>query len=1497
MGESSFTPIAVIGMACRLPGGIDSPEQLWDALMRGVDLVDEIPPTRWDVEEYYDPEPGVAGRSVSKCGAFLDDVGGFDADFFGISEREATSIDPQHRVLLETAWEAVERAGFNPASLAGSKTGVFAGVTHNDYAYLAADTGSLEGPYGFTGTSFSLVSGRIAYALGVHGPAISVDTACSSGLTAIHLACHSLLDGESDLALAGGVSVLLEPRKSASGSAAGMLSPSGRCRAFDVGADGFVSAEGSVVVVLKRLADAQRDGDRVLGIIRGVATNQDGHTVNIATPSRDAQVSVYEAALKVAGVDASTVGMVEAHGTGTPVGDPLEYVSVAAVYGTEGPCALTSVKTNFGHTQSAAGALGVMKAVLAVQNGVVPQNLHFTALPDEMAAVKTELFVPQTVTPWPTNGGQPRRAAVSSYGLSGTNVHAIVEQAPETVASEATGAAPVVEGPWVFPLSASSPEQLGCTARRLADWIEQQAPGEPGAPALADIGYTLARRRGHRPVRAMVVAEDAAQLLTALGEVADGTRVREPAVGQDDRGPVWVFSGQGSQWAGMGRQLLAAEPVFAATVAQLEPLIAAESGFSVTEAMSAEETVTGIDRIQPTIFAVQVALAATMKSYGVVPGAVIGHSMGEVAAAVVSSALSMEDGVRVICRRSRLMVRLAGGGAMASVELPAAQVLSELAARGITDVSLAVVASPQSTVLGGAAESIRNLVAGWEERDVMAREIAVDVASHSAQVDPILDELGEQLEDLTPMSPTVPYYSATSYDPRDVPELDSWYWADNLRHTVRFAAAVQAALEDGHRVFVELSPHPLLNHAVDQTARSLDIPLAVLAGMRREQELPFGLRELLADLHCAGAELDFSVLYPHGRLTDVPLPTWTHRSLLLDREGIDAAGRGGSSVLVHPMLGSHVALPEEPERHVWQGEVGTEAQPWLEDHQVHNVSVLPGAAYCEMALAAATTVLGESGEVHDIAFEEMLLLDEATPVSAAATAVSEGVVEFVVQTYESGELTRRATATLYSGAESDEPAVRDIAALIAAHPEPLDGSDLRAAFNTAGVNHGPAFAGLATAHVGESGTVIAEVALPGPLRSQQGGYGVHPALLDACFQTVVADPGVQAVAAGGLLLPLGVRRLRLHNSTRHASYCLATVVSAHPAGIEADLEILDAHGAVLLEVQGLQLGTGVSEAGRADQMLNERLQGIDWLPREVPESDHAEAGTWLLINRASDGDPLSSSLVDALKTSGASTTVVQWSSDGDNQTAAAVLGSHVEEAFTGVVVLAGPDSGAADWQSGRRGEKSVHDLIRIAQALVDVHGELPRLFVVTQNAQHVRDEDPINLEQAGLRGLVRAIGMEYPHSRVTQVDMDTATDVEHLVKQLLSDSGEDETAWRDAKWYVARLVPAPLQAEERRGAVIENDQRGMRLHVRNPGDLESLELVAFEREAPGEGQIEVAVSTSSINFADVLVAFGQCPIFEGRLPELGTDFAGVVTAVGQGVTRHEVGDRVGGVSG
>ncbi|MCX2933582.1 sulfolipid-1 biosynthesis phthioceranic/hydroxyphthioceranic acid synthase [Mycobacterium sp. CVI_P3] len=1495
MSTRSTTPVAVIGMACRLPGGIDSPEQLWEALCRGDDLVTEVPRDRWDNDEYFDPEPGVPGRTTSKWGAFLDDVAGFDAEFFGVNEREAAALDPQHRLLLETSWEAMEHAGLTPEAVKDSLTGVFTGLTHYDYQLVSTESDAMEGPFGFSGSTFSMASGRIAYTLGLHGPAMAVDTACSSGLFAVHMGCRSLTEGESDLALAGGAYVMLDPRKYVSGTAAGQLSPTGRCHAFDVSADGYVGGEACAMVLLKRLPDAVRDGDRILAVIRGTAANQDGHTAEISTPSVAAQAAVYRAALAGAGVEAGSVGMVEAHGPGTQAGDRIEYTSLSEVYGLDGPCALGSVKTNFGHSQSAAGAIGLVKTILALQHGAVPRNLHFTRLPDDLARISTKLFVPVENTDWPTGSENPRRAAVSSYGVSGTNVHAVLEQAPDPSGAQTTsaeGSAPAA--PLLFPLSSSSAEELRRTAGRLAHWVQQHDD-----VALPDLGYTLARRRGHRPVRAAVHASSRTELAEALRELADGDTRQEAALAHDDLGPVWVFSGQGSQWARMGAQLLAIEPVFAATVAQLEPLIAAESGFSVTTALTAPEVVAGDAQLQPTLFTVQVALAAALKAYGARPGAVIGYSMGEVAAAVVAGALSLEDGVRVICRRSRLTSGLAGSGIMAAVELPAKQVLSELTLAGIKDVVVGVVAAPESTVVSGATQTVRDLMATWEERDVTVRQSPIDVAEHSPLVDPILDEFATALAEIKPLTPQVPFYSATGFDPREEPVCNNKYWVRNLRNTVRFAAAARAAVEDGYRVFAELAPHPMLTETIERTADSLDAPVATFASLRREQTLPHGLRGLVSDLHGAGAAVDFSVLYPNGRLVDAPLPTWTRRRLWLDHDRDESTAHGDYTVSVHPLLGPHVRLQEEPQRHVWQAEVGTAAQPWLADHTIRNVAVLPAAAYCEMALAAAHTVLGEAAEVRDIRFEHALLLDEQTTVGASAALSSPGVVEFLVDSEESGHPTRHASAILHAADDDELPAAYDIAALLAAHPHHIDGAEVGDGSDPRGVHYGPAFTGLSGVNTGEdsAATVLAEVALPRQMRMQQGAYGVHPALLDACFQALAASPQIRAQGVGVLGWPQGARRLRSFGSARGAHYCYARITGLEAAGIEADLDLLDAHGAVLLTVQGLRCGTGESEQAQQDRILGERLLAIDWQQRQLPEPSHVDAGTWLLISTTDTADLLGARLTDSLKSQGVPCNTMCWSPNADHAVNAGQLAERLQSGrVTGAVILTGTKASAADDQTPRVGREYVQHLTRITRELAQTTGHIPHLFVVTRAAQTVLAGDVANLEQGGLRGLVRVIGAEHPHLHATQIDVDDSADAEQLARHLLSGSKEDETAWRDGVWYTARLRHSPLRPDERQTAFAANNYEGMRLHIRTPGDLESLELVACERVTPGPGQIEVAVGASSVNFADVLVAMGLFPAIEGGLPELGMDFAGVVTAVGPGVTNHRVGDRVGGFS-
>ena len=574
-------------------------------------------------------------------------------------------------------------------------------------------------------------------------------------------------------------------------------------------------------------------------------------------------------------------------------------------------------------------------------------------------------------------------------------------------------------------------------------------------------------------------------------------------------------------------------------------------------------------------------------------------------------------------------------------------------------------------------------------------------------------------------------------------------------------------------------------------------------------------------------------------------------------------------------------------------------QPWLGDHQVHNVGALPGAAYCEMALAAARVVVGENSEVRDVSFEQMLLLDDKTAVAAVASVSSSGSFDFRVETHQDGELVRRAAAVLSESADDvSQPPAYDLRELIAAHPDDVDGAEMRDWYGQRGIQYGPAFAGLVAAHTAEGGaSVLAEVSLPGSIRSQQGAYAVHPALLDACFQAVGAHPDLHGDTTGALLLPLGVNRIRMWESTRYAHFCYARVTSARTGHVEADIDVLDETGTVLLTISGLRLGSAVSEGGQDDRVLNERLLTIDWRQQDAPAAEGVDAGKWLLISTADASDLLAAKLADALKVLDADVQTMAWPQNADHAASAQHLVSQLSASpVKGVLVITAPRSGVSSEHAARRGAAVVRHLVRIARELPEIPGEPSRLHVLTRGAQAVLPDEVANLEQAGLRGLMRVIAIEHPQLQATQIDVDEATDVVMVAAQLLSGSDEDETAWRDGEWFTARLNLTPLRPEDRYTTVVAPEHDGLRLQIRTPGDIQSLELASFQRSEPGPGQIEVAVAASNLNFADVLVAFGRYPSFEGRLPQLGADFAGVVTAVGPGVTEHAVGDRVGGIS-
>ena len=1488
------TAIAVVGIGCRLPGHINSPDALWGALLAGADLVGEIPPQRWNADDYYEPVAGVAGRSVSRWGAFLDDPSGFDHRFFGIGEPEALAMDPQHRLLLEVTWEAAEHSGRDPRRLFGTDAGVFFGLSHQDYMQVTRDAGAMGLAYAFTGTPFSMASGRVAHAMGLTGPAISMDTACSSSLVAVHAARRSLLARECHVAFAGGAMLMFSPTTFASASGLGMLSPTGRCHAFDARADGFVRAEGVGVVMLKRLSDAMRDSDRVLAVIRGSAVNQDGRTHNILAPSRAAQIAVIDRALAEAQVDPSSVGMIEAHGTGTPVGDTEEYQSLSSRYGRQSPCALGSLKSNLGHAESAAGVLGLIKATLALSHGVVPRSLHFHQLPAHLQPIETRLFVPTDTAPWPSTGSDGlRRAAVSSYGMSGTNAHVVLEQAPHAPASsfspEAAGAH---EQSWLFPMSSTSPEALRVSAGRLAAWLDASA----GHHRPSEVAWTLACRRGHRPVRHALVARTLGDLTAQLRGLAADQSIDADWPDHDGSGPVFVFSGQGSQWDTMGAALIDSDPVFAGMVGAIEPLIQTLCGFSVTDALRRPAQLDGIERIQPAIFTIQVALAASLKARGVVPSAVIGHSMGEASAAVVAGALSLEDGVRVICHRAMLCQTLAGSGAMAVVGMTAAALREDLARRRIDDVEIAVLAAPASTVVGGAAAAVQRLVAAWQAEGRYAREVAVDVASHTSQVEPILAQLSERLAGVTAHSPHTPMYSTVLLDPRETPVCDGAYWIDNLRQAVRFRPAVQAALEDGHRVFVELSPHPIVSHAVLENASARDFAVRALPSMTRGEPMHNGLLDLVGAIYVAGAAIDFNVLYPDGLLLDLPLPAWTHYPLFL-APGTPAAGPHHLPSM-HPLLNVHRVLHEEPERHIWACEVGLDAHPWLADHRVNGTPLFPGAAFCEMALAAARTVLGTSlVEVQTITFDHALRLEPSMPIVCTAVRDRPGELNFRLESQAESEARVHASARLSGAAPAKPPDVHDVAALRAAHAKSVAADEVWRWFDSQGIQYGPSFRVLAPdlGLSADGASLFADLRLPPSFRTSARGYTVHLVLLDACFQTVGAFARVVSETNGRLLLPLSVRSLRLHRTGVDAAHCMTRLVAVDALHVEVDIDLLDASGRVLLSVEGLAMGSGAAEQHADAVACNSRLLDITWQSWDIPRATvRPDDGAWLLLEADDAGHRLMLDLERSLRAQGFKSRILSSAAAGKGGAWRGQIEDALHQHRPGAVVVVLPRGNEPASPDVSRA--NISSLIHVADALRQCERR-PRLFVVTCMAQRVLPDDTVELAHAGVRGWLRAIGAELPALHPTQIDVNPQADASLLRSQLLSGSDEDETALRGASAYVARLQRSPLGHADRRMVDRDAARDGLRLEIRVPGDLQSLEMAAFERRAPGAGEVEVAVHATSVNFADVLVALGRYPSLDGRVQGLGLDFAGIVTAVGPGVSAFRVGDRVAGLCG
>ncbi len=1374
-------PVAVVGIGCRLPGEVFGPDSFWQLLVEGRDAIGKVPANRWDADALYDPDPTAPGRMTTKWGGFVTDPAGFDADFFGITPREAMAMDPQHRILLEVACEALEHAGIPPDSLNGTQTGVMIGLMLWDYT-MSNDSRKEIDAYTATGMPHSAAAGRISYLLGLRGPAVAVDTACSSSLVAVHLACQSLRLRESDLALAGGIQLNLVPATSIAMSKWAALSPTGRCKSFDAGADGYVRGDGCGVVVLKRLADAVRDGDRVLAVVRGSAINQDGRSNGMTAPNALAQREVITAALRMADVKADSVNYVETHGTGTPLGDPIEFEALSTTYGRgDGACALGSVKTNIGHLEAAAGITGFIKAVLSVGHGQVPPNLHFTRWNPAIDASSTRLFVPTENSPWPGGSGV-RRAAVSSFGFTGTNAHAVIEQAPQL--ANATKAPQEGPSPAVSTLvvSGKTPQRVASTAAVLAEWM--QGPG--AAVPLADVAHTLKHHRARYRQVGAVVARDRTQAVAGLQALAAGRP--GPGVvgchpGSRGAGTVFVYSGQGSQWAGMGRQLLADEPAFAAAIAELEPDFVAQTGFSLQQVIASGEEVVGIDRIQPALVGLQLALTAMWRSYGVTPDAVIGHSMGEVPAAVVAGALTAAEGLRVIATRSRLMARLAGQGAMALLELDAEA--AEALIADYPQVTLAVHASPGQSVIAGPPESVDAVIEAVAAQNRLARRIDVDVASHHPIVDPVLPELRSALADLAPQRPSIPMISTTCEHPQ--PVLDADYWAANLRNPVRFHQAIAAA-GVGHRSFIEISPHPVLTYAITDTLGQTASHL-ITSAMSRDTDQTLFFHTQLAAVGRSAAT--------NGRPANLPTTPWHHeRFWAPDQSAV------WHSPDTHPLLGTHIEMPSGRD-HVWQANVGTRAHPWLADHKVHSQPIMPAAGFVEIALAASSEALGlpvDGIVVRQLEVEQMLPLDGDTQITTQLTRGADDKTRVEVHSRSAtGGWIRHATAKV-EASPSDSPSNpapdRHPSAIRPGETTVAPG-DFYGVLRQTGQHHGPAFAALTSIARLPDGTAETEITVP-DAAPKHSGYRIHPVLLDAALQSLGVAMPDDVVTESGTYLPLSFETIRVFGNVGRQARCRAQLASFDQggAGKLGRIVLTDDAGNVTAEIDGIYLRR--VEHRSVPLPLSQKIFDTTWVESPLPAEagsavEGAAPGSWLVLAEA-DAKPAADEFAAQWQSPARRVNTANLEDEPGVLAAFAETAGDAERPPAGVVVFLGGGTGLDDGMT--RARDTVWSITAAIRAIVGGwHGRSPRLWLVSRGGLAVGETEPGAPAVAALRGLVRVLTYENPELHTALVDLDPADDgFAALSAELQSPGVDDVIAWRGARRTVERLSRATLGA-------------------------------------------------------------------------------------------------------